>query len=92
MITASGTAPPHRPAALARAGTGRRARTEVKNLTLYFESDALVKWEGEYFPEQDEALAAEMRKFGNLPKEDKDKGTSGGAPGGQAPSPEDPTP
>lgn len=52
--------------------TGRRARTEVKNLTLYFENDALVKWEGEYFPEQDEALAAEMRKFGNLPKE-KDK-------------------
>lgn len=53
--------------------TGRRARTEVKNLTLYFENDALVKWEGEYFPEQDEQLAAEMRKFGNLPKEDKNK-------------------
>jgi outer membrane protein assembly factor BamE len=53
--------------------TGRRARTEVKNLTLYFENDALVKWEGEYFPEQDEQLVAEMRKFGNLPKEDKNK-------------------
>jgi outer membrane protein assembly factor BamE len=52
--------------------TGRRARTEVKNLTLYFDNDALAKWEGEYFPEQDEALAAEMRRFGNLPKE---KGT-----------------
>lgn len=52
--------------------TGRRARTEVKNLTLWFENDALAKWEGEYFPEQDEALAAQMRRFGNLPKE-KDK-------------------
>lgn len=52
--------------------TGRRARTEVKNLTLWFENDALAKWDGEYFPEADEALAAQMRKFGNLPKE-KDK-------------------
>lgn len=53
--------------------TGRRAHTEVKNLTLWFENDALTKWEGEYFPEQDEALAAQMRRFGNLPKEDKDR-------------------
>jgi outer membrane protein assembly factor BamE len=52
--------------------TGRRARTEVKTLTLWFENDALTKWEGEYFPEQDEALAVQMRRFGNLPK-DKDK-------------------
>lgn len=53
--------------------TGRIGRTEVKNLTLWFEGDALAKWEGEYFPEQDEALAREMRKFGNLPKDDKKK-------------------
>lgn len=53
--------------------TGRVGRTEVKNLTLWFEGDALAKWEGEYFPEQDEALAREMRKFGNLPKDDKKK-------------------
>jgi len=45
---------------------------EVKNFTLYFEAGNLVKWEGEYFPEQDLELAKEMRKFGNLPK-DKDK-------------------
>lgn len=51
--------------------TGRIGRTEVNNLTLWFEGDALAKWEGEYFPEQDEALAREMRKFGNLPKDDK---------------------
>jgi outer membrane protein assembly factor BamE len=50
----------------------RRHPTEVKNLTLWFDNGALTKWEGEYFPEQDSALAAEMRKFGNLPR-DKDK-------------------
>jgi outer membrane protein assembly factor BamE len=50
---------------------GRDGDTEVKTLTLWFENDALARWEGEYFPEQDEALAAQMRKFGNLPKEKK---------------------
>lgn len=47
----------------------RRHPTEVKNLTLWFEGGALAKWEGEYFPEQDSALAAELRRFGNLPRE-----------------------
>lgn len=51
----------------------RRGSVEVKNLTLWFEGDALTKWEGEYFPEQDEALAKKMRRFGNLPKDDKKK-------------------
>lgn len=50
---------------------GRVGDAEVKNLTLQFDNDALVKWDGEYFPEQDQALAAQMRKFGNLPKEKK---------------------
>lgn len=49
--------------------TGRIGATEVKNLTLWFENDALVRWEGEYFPTDDKALAEEMRKFGNLPRE-----------------------
>jgi outer membrane protein assembly factor BamE len=49
--------------------TGRRDRTEIKTLTLWFENDRLARWEGEYFPEQDQALAAEMRKFGNLPRD-----------------------
>ncbi len=51
--------------------TGRVGRTEVKTLTLWFEGDTLASWEGEYFPEQDSELAAEMRKFGNLPKDKK---------------------
>ena len=33
------------------------ASTEVKNFTVYFENDALTRWEGEYFPEQDAELA-----------------------------------
>ncbi len=51
--------------------TGRTNRTEIKTLTLFFENDALARWEGEYFPEQDEALATKMRKFGNLPRDKK---------------------
>ena len=50
----------------------RTGDTEVKNLTLWFEGDSLTRWEGEYFPEADKALADEMRKFGNLAR-DKDK-------------------
>ena len=51
------------------------AKTEVKNLTLYFEGDALTRMEGVYFPEQDADLLTELREFGfyNLPKEKDDK-------------------
>ncbi|WP_374605208.1 outer membrane protein assembly factor BamE [Arenimonas sp.] len=50
----------------------RRGDTEIKNLTLWFDGDSLTRWEGEYFPEADAELAAEMRRFGNLAR-DKDK-------------------
>ena len=52
---------------------GRLARTEKKNLTVYFEGDAVTRWEGDYFPEQDEALSKAAREqFGpNLAKEKK---------------------
>jgi outer membrane protein assembly factor BamE len=55
--------------------TNRRGTVAVKNLTLWFENDALAKWEGEYFAEQDKELAGfVLRKFGgNLPKDDKNK-------------------
>ena len=55
--------------------TGRVGKTEVKNLTLYFQGEQLAKWEGEYFPEQDQELSTfVIRKFGrNLAKDDKDK-------------------
>ena len=53
---------------------GRIGRTEVKNLTLWFENGGLVRWDGEYFPEQDEALSKRMGRFGNLPKDKKKQG------------------
>jgi outer membrane protein assembly factor BamE len=55
--------------------TDRRGTTQVKNMTLWFENDALAKWEGEYFPEQDQELSTlVIRKFGrNLAKDDKQK-------------------
>ena len=50
---------------------GRLARIEKKNLTVFFENDVVARWEGDYFPEQDEALAKSARKeFGpNLAKD-----------------------
>ena len=55
--------------------TDRRGSTQVKNMTLWFENGALAKWEGEYFPEQDQELSTlVIRKFGrNLAKDDKQK-------------------
>lgn len=54
---------------------GRAGRTETRNLVLFFEGDQLARWEGDYFPEQDEELARNARRqFGpNLPKDDKDR-------------------
>lgn len=51
-------------------------KTEIKNLTLWFEGDTLARMEGEYFPEKDPELLLEIREFGffNLPREkDKDQ-------------------
>lgn len=54
--------------------TDRVGRTEVKNLTVWFENEAVARWDGTYFPEQDAELVQKMRKFGNLPKDKKKKG------------------
>lgn len=57
---------------------GRVHEIEVKNLTLWFESEALTKWEGDYFPEQDEQLAkSSVRQFGRNLAKDKDKKARG---------------
>ncbi|MFD0738156.1 outer membrane protein assembly factor BamE [Lysobacter koreensis] len=58
---------------------GRTGRVEAKNLTLWFEGDALSKWEGDYFPEQDEALAkSSVKQFGRNLAKDKKKKRGGG--------------
>jgi len=49
-------------------------RPVVKTLTIWFEDDKMLRWEGEYFAEEDVALASEMARFGNLPKDKNKKG------------------
>lgn len=48
---------------------------EVKVFSVFFEDDRLVRWEGEYFPEADSAMALEqVRSFGpNLARQDEDR-------------------
>jgi len=43
-------------------------KTETRRFAVFFEGDALTRWEGDYFPEQNLALWREMQRFGNLPK------------------------
>lgn len=54
---------------------GRTNDTEVKNFVVYFENDAVTRWEGEYFANQDQELARRsLRDFGpNLRKDKKDR-------------------
>lgn len=58
---------------------GRTAKTEVHNFTVFFENEAVTRWQGDYFPEQDEELAKNARKqFGpNLAKDKKKRGQGG---------------
>ena len=55
---------------------GRAGKTEVQNLTLWFEGETLARWEGDYFPEQDSELArSSYRQFGPNLAKDKKKGS-----------------
>lgn len=57
---------------------GRVAKTETKNLTVFFENDAVTKWEGDYFPEQDAQLAeSSVQQFGRNLTPDKKKKRGG---------------
>ena len=51
--------------------TDRLGTVHMKNFTVWFENEAVTRWEGDYFPEQDKALAERMGRFGNLPKDEK---------------------
>ncbi|MCC8538755.1 outer membrane protein assembly factor BamE [Xanthomonas codiaei] len=52
----------------------RLARTEIKNFTVFFENDQVTRWEGDYFPSQDEQLAKSAPKqFGRNLARDKKK-------------------
>jgi outer membrane protein assembly factor BamE len=56
--------------------TDRIGHVEIKNFTVFFDNGAVSRWEGDYFPEQDEALVrSTLQDFGpNLSKDDKKKG------------------
>jgi len=41
---------------------GRSGKTQVRNFTVYFENDRVVRWEGNYFPNQDAELARNSGK------------------------------
>src|SRR5690242_16728519 len=45
--------------------TDRLGHTEIRNFTVFFANDAVTRWEGDYFPEQDKELAVRMGRFGN---------------------------
>lgn len=49
--------------------------TEIKTFTVFFNGEIVTRWQGDYFAEQDAQLAAEMAKFGNLPKANKKRPT-----------------
>ncbi len=50
----------------------------VKIFTVHFEGDSVTKWEGEYFPEADSAMAKEqVERFGPNLARDKDKDRRG---------------
>ncbi len=48
-------------------------KPEIKRFTVFFDGEAVSKWDGDYFPEQDLQLATEVRKFGPNLARDKDK-------------------
>jgi outer membrane protein assembly factor BamE len=52
----------------------RMGKPDVRNFTVYFENGAVTRWEGDYFPEQDNELAKRMGRFGNLAKDKKKAG------------------
>jgi len=53
----------------------RLAHVDKKNFTVYFQDDRVVRWEGDYFADQDQALAkAAPKQFGrNLAKDKKNQ-------------------
>lgn len=55
----------------------RGSEPEVKNLVLRFEGDQLAEISGDYFPERNVELVREMRRYGNLPREERNQRRAG---------------
>src|SRR5690606_3608791 len=54
---------------------GRAGQPTVHNFVVYFENDAVVRWEGSHFPDRDKELIGNVRRqFGpNLPRDDRSR-------------------
>ena len=53
---------------------GRTGNTEIKNFVVFFENDGVTRWEGDYFPDQDDALSKRaIKEFGPNLRKDKKK-------------------
>ncbi len=51
----------------------RGSEPEVKNLVLTFNGDSLASIDGDYFPKQDVELRDRLSRYGNLPREEREK-------------------
>lgn len=51
----------------------RGSEPEVRNLVLTFNGDSLASIEGDYFPKQDNELRLRMARYGNLPREERQR-------------------
>lgn len=51
----------------------RGSEPEVKNLVLNFDGDSLASFDGDYFPKQDNELRVRLSRYGNLPREEREK-------------------
>ncbi len=59
--------------------TDRLGHVQMKNFTVYFDNDQVTRWDGGYFPNQDEELARNsVRQFGPNLAKDKKKERGGG--------------
>jgi outer membrane protein assembly factor BamE len=55
----------------------RGSEPEIKNLQLAFNGDSLASIEGDYFPKRDIELRDRLSRYGNLPREEREKGRGG---------------
>ncbi|MCG6118018.1 MAG: outer membrane protein assembly factor BamE [Aquimonas sp.] len=51
----------------------RGSEPDVRNLVLIFNGDSLASFEGDYFPKQDNELRLRMARYGNLPREERQR-------------------
>lgn len=56
----------------------RGSKAEIKNLVLTFDGDTLATVEGDYFDDRNIELIRDMRRYGNLPRDERNRRRAGG--------------